>query len=135
MSDMKCPICGEILQKYGEVDTDTGTSVVLGANCRKCGIGDSDIKLWQALIDTKEKLLVCEECCRKWETDYHFEFEKSTRLENKLKTTRKALDVAVDALDVISLKQHKTTQSVFLIKYAQYALEQIESITKAKEQQ
>ena len=60
MSDMKCsikcPICGEMLQKYGEVDPDTGISIILGANCRKCGIRDSDIKLWQALIDTKKKL-------------------------------------------------------------------------------
>lgn len=56
MNDLKCPICGEMLQKYGEVDPDTGISIVLGANCCKCGIGDSDIKLWQALIDTKKKL-------------------------------------------------------------------------------
>ena len=51
-------------------------------------------------------------------------------LETELERTRKALDAAVDALDVISLKQHKTTQSVFLIKYAHKALEQINEITK-----
>lgn len=56
MSDMKCPICGEMLQKYGEVDTDTGTCIVLGANCPKCGIGDSDIKLWQEFIRTRKAL-------------------------------------------------------------------------------
>ena len=56
MSDMKCPVCGEILQKYGEVDPDTGTSIVLGANCPACGIGDSDIKLWQELIRTRKAL-------------------------------------------------------------------------------
>lgn len=60
MSDMKCPIkcpiCGEMLQKYGEVDPDTGTSIVLGANCPKCGIGDSDIKLWQEFIRTRKTL-------------------------------------------------------------------------------
>lgn len=56
MSNMKCPICGEMLQKYGEVDPDTGTSIVLGANCPKCGIGDSDIKLWQELIRTRKEL-------------------------------------------------------------------------------
>ena len=55
MSELKCPMCGEILQKYGEVDPETGTSTVLGANCGKCGIGDSDIKLWQALIDSQER--------------------------------------------------------------------------------
>lgn len=53
-SKLKCPICGEILQKYGEIDPDTGTNIVFGANCRKCGIGDSDIKLWQALIQAKQ---------------------------------------------------------------------------------
>ena len=56
MSDIKCPICGEILQKYGEVDPDTGTSIVLGANCPVCGVGDSDIKLWQELIRTRKAL-------------------------------------------------------------------------------
>ena len=53
---IKCPICGEILQKYGEVDPDAGTSTILGANCRKCGIKDSDIKLWQELIRTRKAL-------------------------------------------------------------------------------
>ncbi len=52
---IKCPICGEMLQKYGEVDPDAGTSIVLGANCRKCGIGNSDIKLWQELVKLKEE--------------------------------------------------------------------------------
>ena len=65
MTELKCPFCGEILQKYGEVDPDTGTSIVLGANCRKCGIGDSDIKLWQALIDTKKKLDIAVDALKK----------------------------------------------------------------------
>ena len=60
MSDMKCPIkcpiCGEMLQKHGEVDPDTGASMVLGANCPKCNIGNSDIKLWQELIRTRKAL-------------------------------------------------------------------------------
>lgn len=61
MSDMKCPICGEMLQKYGEVDPDTGMSIVLGANCPKCGIRDSDIKLWQELIRTRKAFDVAKE--------------------------------------------------------------------------
>lgn len=62
MSDMKCsikcPMCGEILQKYGEIDPKAGTSIVLGANCPKCGIGNSDIKLWQTLIQAKQDLVI-----------------------------------------------------------------------------
>lgn len=60
MSNMKgsitCPICGEPLQKFGEVDPDAGTSVCMGANCPKCGIGNSDIKLWQAFICARKVL-------------------------------------------------------------------------------
>ena len=95
---MKCPICGEILQKYGEVDPDTGTSIVLGANCSKCGIGDSDIKLWQELIRTRKELEQSETCCTEWEKqalDYKAE---NIALSGDLERTRKALDVAVDAL-------------------------------------
>jgi len=55
-SKLKCPFCGETLRKYGEVDPDTRTSIVLGANCPKCNIGNSDIKLWQALIQAKQDL-------------------------------------------------------------------------------
>ena len=47
-----------MLQKYGEVDPDAGTSIVLGANCPKCSIGDSDIKLWQELIRTRKALAI-----------------------------------------------------------------------------
>ena len=42
-----------------------------------------------------------------------------------LTDTKKKLDIAVDGLETISLKEHKTTPSVFLIKYAQKTLEQI----------
>ena len=48
-----------------------------------------------------------------------------------LTDTKKKLDIAVDGLETISLKEHKTTPSIFLIKYAQKALEQINQ----KEQQ
>ena len=50
-----------MLQKYGEVDPDAGTSIVLSANCRKCGIRDSDIKLWQELIRTRKALEIAVE--------------------------------------------------------------------------
>lgn len=42
--------------------------------------------------------------------------------------TRKALDVAKDAIDVISLKYHKDTPSIFLIKYAQNAKDEITAL-------
>ncbi len=49
-------------------------------------------------------------------------------LETELDRTRKALDVAVDAIDVISLKYHKDTPPIFLIKYAQNAKDQITAL-------
>lgn len=42
--------------------------------------------------------------------------------------TRKALDVAKDAIDVISLKYHKDTPSIFLIKYAENAKAEITAL-------
>lgn len=94
MSDMKCPICGEMLQKYGEVDPDTGTCIVLGANCPKCGIGDSDIKLWQEFIRTQE-LLEIEDAEHSM---CHTQMLKTTE---KLERTRKALEIATGAIDEI----------------------------------
>ena len=86
MSDMKCsikcPIYGEILQKYGEINPDAGTSIVLGANCSKCGIGNSDIKLWQELIRTRRAL----------ETGNKDLSDKIGKLETELDRTRKALE-------------------------------------------
>lgn len=92
MSDMKCPICGETLQKYGEVDPDAGTCIVLGANCPKCGIGDSDIKLWQEFIRTQE-LLDIESAEHSM---CHTQMLKTTE---KLERTRKALEQTTDALE------------------------------------
>lgn len=46
----------------------------------------------------------------------------------ELECTRKALDIAKDAIDVISLKYHKDTPSIFLIKYAQNAKDQITAL-------
>lgn len=103
MSDMKCPMCGEMLQKYGEVDPDAGTSIVLGANCPKCGIGNSDIKLWQELI-----------------------------------RTRKALEIAVDALKELKPQKAKgggywAVKSTDAIKLINTALEQITTLEQKEE--
>lgn len=74
MSDMKCsikcPMCGEVLQTYGEIDPDAGTSIVLGANCPKCGIRDSDIKLWQELIRTRKALKIALDAIDKGEAAF-----------------------------------------------------------------
>ena len=126
MSDMKClikcPMCGEVLQKYGEIDPDAGTSIVLGANCHKCGIGNSDIKLWQELIRTKELLDIESsehEMC-------HTQMLKTTE---KLECTRKALEIAVDALKWI----HETYNlcmgyEAAIMEKCEFALEQITAL-------
>ena len=49
-------------------------------------------------------------------------------LHEELIRTRKALDVAKDAIDVISLRYHKDTPSIFLIKYAQNAKAEITAL-------
>lgn len=91
MIDMKCPVCN-----VGYVHESVGHWCCDNEFCPSYDESRSDT--YDILITTKEKLLVCEECCRKWETDYHLEFEKNTRLENKLDRTRKALGIVVDAL-------------------------------------
>ena len=54
--------------------------------------------------------------------------KENSDLKDELERTRKALDVAKDAIDVISLKYHKDTPSIFLIKYAQNAKDQITAL-------
>ena len=58
----------------------------------------------------------------------NIEWVGSQKLWQELIRTRKALDVAKDAIDVISLKYHKDTPSIFLIKYAQNAKDQITAL-------
>lgn len=54
-------------------------------------------------------------------------------LWQELIRTRKALDIAKDAIDVISLKYHKDTPSIFLIKYAQNAKAEITALEQKDE--
>lgn len=51
-------------------------------------------------------------------------------LHYELRRTRKALEYAKDELDVISLKYHKTTPSIILIKYAEHAKAKITALEK-----
>lgn len=89
MTELKCPIHDTELAHL-----DVGVYGHTG--CDMTG----NKKLWQALINTKKKLDVCEECCRSWEINYHLEFEKSTRLENQLKDTKEKLDIANERVDM-----------------------------------
>jgi protein-arginine kinase activator protein McsA len=74
MSDMKCPFCNQELRKI------SATSFFV---CDSCNITGFD-KLWQELIHTHKDLS-----------------DKIGKLETDLERTRKALDVAVDAIDEI----------------------------------
>lgn len=108
MSDMKCPICGEMLQKYGEVDTDTGTCIVLGANCPKCGIGDSDIKLWQEFIRTRKALDVAVGQLKKTH-DYieDFRYQETNYFLVDSKDVSIILDETNEALEQITALEQK----------------------------
>ena len=66
--------------------------------------------------------------CERWATldDLIAQADKAERLQ-------KAVDVAKDAIDVISLKYHKDTPSIFLIKYAQNAKDQITALEQKEE--
>lgn len=52
---------------------------------------------------------------------------------DELERTRKALEYAKDELDVISLKYHKTTPSIILIKYAQNAKAEITALEQKED--
>lgn len=92
MSDIICPFCQQELKTWAKY-TD-GTSKMW---CSKCNLfGDS--KLFSELIRTRKELEQSEICCTEWEKqalDYKAE---NIALSGDLERTRKALDVAVDAL-------------------------------------
>lgn len=66
--------------------------------------------------------------CGTWGCDASFNFIATRDVWEYIERTRKALDVAKDAIDVISLKYHKDTPSIFLIKYAQNAKAEITAL-------
>lgn len=55
------------------------------------------------------------------------------KMWQELIRTRKALEYAKDELDVISLKYHKTTPSIILIKYAEHAKAKITALEQKGE--
>lgn len=90
MSNMKCPICGTILDKAFINDKIRGCP-----KCRNMG----NIELWQELIRTRKALEQSEICCTEWEKqalDYKAE---NIALSDELERTRKALEIAVYALN------------------------------------
>lgn len=78
------------------------------------------------IIDLDVQLLGCEN--QNCKHSIHYDTVGTKELWQELIRTRKALDVAVDAIDVISLKYHKDTPSIFLIKYAQNAKAEITAL-------
>lgn len=91
MSDMKCPFCNRNLHKgedgiYSHLDYMT--------EC-KGRLFDGSKALWQELIRTKELLDI--EC-----SEHEMCHTQMLKTTEKLERTRKALDVAVDALKDIA---------------------------------
>ena len=102
MSDMKCPICNKPMKQatydYDKKDNDdTLYMSIMPCDCL-CNFAASKA-VWQELIRTRKELEQSEICCTEWEKqalDYKAE---NIALSDELERTRKALDVAVDALD------------------------------------
>lgn len=108
MSELKCPFCQQELNQ-----DDPQIIECRNDDCKKSYFMYGSKELWQELIKLME------------EKDLS---DKIGKLEKKLERTRKALDVAKDAIDVISLKYHKDTPSIFLIKYAENAKAEITAL-------
>ena len=81
MSELKCPICGTPLEYDTGYDGDY--------SCAKCGRAKmfGSEELWQALTDSMKEYDLCHDAL----------VERTKELE----CTRKALDVAVDALKTV----------------------------------
>ena len=126
MSEFKCPFCQQELQEDVGYDGDYSCP-----NCSEPYFGSPE--LWQELIRTRKELEQSETCCTEWEKqalDYKAE---NIALSGDLERTRKALDVAVDALKIIgsgkviehSVMFHEDDNKIFI---ANKALEQIKAL-------
>lgn len=115
-SKIKCPFCGEELQKTYEPEEYWCSNYSCGKPHPFNLQGTKE--LWQALIQTKQDLEQSEKCCSAWETqalDYKAE---TIALSGKLEIARKALKELWQAT-------HYDTDG-YLGKTIQQALEQIE---------
>ena len=94
MTDIKCPFCGKKLEPIGTSGQfQCGT---WGCDASFNFIATRDV--WEYIDRTRKELEQSETCCSDWEKqalDYKAE---NVALSGKLERTRKALDVAVDAL-------------------------------------
>lgn len=113
---LKCPFCnGELERVY---------SRPFQLICGKCGSLGTD-ELWQELIRTRKALEQSEICCAEWEKqalDYKAE---NIALSGDLERTRKALSIAVDALNEITNNDYDADWQNDL---AQATLEKIKDI-------
>lgn len=130
-SDMKCPFCNKPLQptlrqsdEYWCENYDCP-----GTNIEWVG----SQKLWQELICARKELEQSETCCTEWEKqalDYKAE---NIALSGDLERTRKALEIAVDALKLFDSGQYTPQPDSYGLKtdasrLARKALEQITAL-------
>lgn len=102
MSELKCPFCQQ------KLDYDDLLGSCINEHCEESFDMVGTESLWQKVIDLKQELDCTrkaleqsETCCTEWEKqalDYKAE---NIALSGELERTRKALDVAVDALKKI----------------------------------
>lgn len=92
MSDMKCPICG------GEMIGNIG-SPICHYN-QDCPIHDRSVpkEIYDLLERTRKELEQSEICCSEWEKQALDYKAKNIALSGDLECTRKALNIAIDAL-------------------------------------
>ena len=128
MSELKCPFCNRNLHKgedgmYSHLDYMT--------EC-KGRLFDGSKQLWQELIRTRKALEQSEICCTEWEKqalDYKAE---NIALSGDLERTRKALEIAVDALNKIINAQGQcwgATDTEIKFDCKHYASEALDEIT------
>ena len=94
MSELKCPFCQQEIKIAGE---HTTIMSCFNGDCKGSGLY-GEKAFWQELIRTRKALEQSEICCTEWEKqalDYKAE---NIALSGDLERTRKALEIAVDAL-------------------------------------
>jgi hypothetical protein len=116
MSNLICPFCGEKIEHIEDG----------WCNCKNRCTGSGSIELWLQFLRTRKALEQSEICCTEWEKqalDYKAE---NIALSGDLERTRKALDVAVDALKLLN-SEGKRTRILGLISITDTALGKIKT--------
>ena len=130
MSELICPFCGQELDYLAE---DIYGNMYC-PNCRdKNGFTyKASESIWQELIRTRKALEQSEICCTEWEKqalDYKAE---NIALSGDLEHTRKALEIAVDALKYLN-SEGKRTRILGLISITDTALDKIKTALEQKD--